>query len=179
MINFISRIEKSVIAALFFFNLIILFATVVMRYVFNASPTWTEEVSRYVMIWIIYIGVSQTIEGNSELKIDLLTKLSKSIRVYKVTSILGSLVSLIVSIYIVIYGFKFTMLLKTMGQMPGSFALPMYVIYIIIPLTATIWVLKYCVRLYGFFQIHRYLPGLYEYPYNLLRGIKNIFGGRE
>lgn len=179
MLNFISKVEKAAIAILFAFNIIILFVTVVMRYCFNASPSWTEEASRYVMIWIIYIGVSQTIEGNSELKIDLLTKLSKSMRVYRVASIFGSLVSLIVSIYIVIYGFKFTMLLKTMGQMPGSFALPMYVIYIIIPLTATIWIFKYCIRLYGFFQIHRYLPGLYEYPYNFLRGIKNIFGGRK
>jgi hypothetical protein len=69
--------------------------------------------------------------------------------------------------------------LKEMNQAPGSFNLPMYLIYIIIPLTAIIWVFKYCIRLYGFFQLSQYMPGLYEYPYNFQRNIKNIFGGQK
>lgn len=179
MLNFISKVEKTAIALLFAFSTIILFVTVIMRYFFNASPSWTEEASRYLMIWIIYIGVSQTIETNSELKIDILTKFIKSRAFYKASMILGTIISIIVSIYIVIYGFKFTLQLKEMNQAPGSFNLPMYLIYIIIPITAIIWVFKYCVRLYSLFQLSKYIPGLYEYPYNFLRNIRNIFGGQK
>lgn len=176
MLNFISKVEKALVATLLAFSTVILFVTVVMRYVFNSSPAWTEEASRYLMIWIIYIGVSQTVENNAELKVDLLTKLSKSMRVYKAASAFGTLASIVICIFIVVYGFRFMVQLKEMGQAPGSFTMPMYLIYSIIPVSAILMVIKYCKRLYDFFQLSRYVPGLYDYPYNLLRNIRSIFG---
>ncbi len=35
-----------------------IFYQVVMRYVFNSAPSWTEELCRYSFIWCAYFGVS-------------------------------------------------------------------------------------------------------------------------
>ena len=48
VLTILSNIEKAFIAGLLFFNVMILFATVVMRYLFNNPPVWPEETSRYV-----------------------------------------------------------------------------------------------------------------------------------
>lgn len=155
MLRLLSIIEKASISALLAFNTIILFFTVVLRYTFNASPTWTEEASRFIMIWIVYIGVSQSIETNSELKIDIATKIFKSPGAERIFAVLATLVSLIVSIAIIVYGIKFTMFLKEVGQRPASFDMPMHLIYGIIPVSALLMAIKYLQRLYFIFTNKR------------------------
>lgn len=40
------------------FMTLVTFIQVVMRKVFNNSLSWSEELARYVFIWLIYIGIS-------------------------------------------------------------------------------------------------------------------------
>ena len=40
---------------------VIIFLQVVMRYVFNNSLTWSEEIARYIFLWQIWIGVSYAV----------------------------------------------------------------------------------------------------------------------
>ena len=143
----ISRIETVSIATLFAFNLAILFVTVVYRYVLNDSPTWPEEASRYVMIWIVYLGVSQSIEKNSEIKIDILARLIPTRFMDGFTSIFSTCMGLTISLLIVYQGVKFTHLLMGMEQSAASFSLPMSFIYAIIPVSGFLMALKYIVRL--------------------------------
>ena len=145
----LSKVENSLIAALFAFNLAILFVTVVMRYAFNNPPTWPEEASRYVMIWIIYLGVSQSIEKNSEIKIDVLTKLIPSKWLETFTSIFAATAGLIISVFVAVYGLKFTGILMETEQIAASFPVPMSLIYGIIPVSGVLMGIKYIFRLGG------------------------------
>lgn len=145
----LSKVENGLIAALFAFNLAILFVTVVMRYVFNNSPTWPEEASRYVMIWIIYLGVSQSIEKNSEIKIDVLTKLIPSRWVETFTSIFATCVGLIISGLIAVVGFQFTGILMETEQVAASFSIPMWAMYLIVPISGVLMGIKYIIKFIG------------------------------
>ena len=49
----------------------ILFIQVVMRYVFNNSLSWSEELARYRFIWLCFIGVSFGAKQMKHLKIDV------------------------------------------------------------------------------------------------------------
>ena len=49
----------------------ILFIQVVMRYVFNNSLSWSEELARYLFIWLCFIGVSFGAKQMKHLKIDV------------------------------------------------------------------------------------------------------------
>ncbi|MCL2601411.1 MAG: TRAP transporter small permease subunit, partial [Treponema sp.] len=40
------------------FMVIILFIQVIMRRVFNNSLFWSEELARYMFIWLVYLGIS-------------------------------------------------------------------------------------------------------------------------
>ncbi len=154
----ISKIESASIAALFAFNLTILFVTIVMRYFFNNPPCWPEEASRYVMIWIVYLGAAQSIEKNSEIKIDVLTTLipSKWMKIF--TSIFAASVGLIVSVIISVYGIKFMNLLIETEQMAASFSIAMSYIYIIIPISGVLMSIKYFFKLVNILRNYRSNP---------------------
>lgn len=49
----------------------ILFLQVVMRKVFNNSLSWSEELARYIFIWMVFIGISYGAKQMKHLKIDV------------------------------------------------------------------------------------------------------------
>ncbi|VBB42291.1 TRAP transporter, DctQ-like membrane protein [uncultured Desulfatiglans sp.] len=152
LMKWISRLEVSAIVLLFAFNLIILFVTVVYRYALNNSPTWPEEASRYVMIWIIYIGVSQSIEKNTEIRIDALQRFVNKKWFILFTEIFAVLVCLLISAILCFYAYSFTKILYQSSSIAASFPMPMYIIYAIIPVTTALMFVKYLSRLVSVFK---------------------------
>ena len=50
----------------------IIFIQVVMRYVFNNSLSWSEELARYMYVWVTWVGVSYSVRNGSHLRITML-----------------------------------------------------------------------------------------------------------
>ena len=70
-----SRIVGSInltIAALLALMAIFVFGNVIMRYFFNSSLTWAEEVSRFLFIWLIFLGSIIAFKDNEHLGVDTL-----------------------------------------------------------------------------------------------------------
>lgn len=147
ILTFLSKVEKNIIAALLFFNVAILFFTVVLRYLFNNPPVWPEEASRYVMIWIIYLGVSQSIENNTEIKIDILTQLTNSVIIKKIAPFIAAIVGMVISIFMLFYGIQFTKMLMESQEVAASFPVQKAYIYSIIPIAGMLMTIKYMIRL--------------------------------
>lgn len=53
---------------------ILVFANVVLRYVFNSGITWSEELSRYLFIWLIFLGAIAALKDNQHLGVDMIVK---------------------------------------------------------------------------------------------------------
>ena len=51
---------------------ILLFVNVVMRYVFLAALSWAEEVTMYLIVWLVFVGGSVTLRMFGHISIDLL-----------------------------------------------------------------------------------------------------------
>ena len=69
--------EEYILVFLSAFTVVIIFLQVVMRYVFGNSLTWSEEMARYMFIWLIYIGVSYAVKKKRHLGVDAITMLFK------------------------------------------------------------------------------------------------------
>ena len=51
------HLEEFFIIPLMFAMSIIIFIQVIMRYVFQNSLTWSEELARYMFVWLVYFAV--------------------------------------------------------------------------------------------------------------------------
>ena len=65
------------IALLLALMAVFVFGNVIMRYFFNSSLTWAEEISRFLFIWLIFMGSIVAFKDNEHLGVDtLVNKLS-------------------------------------------------------------------------------------------------------
>jgi TRAP-type C4-dicarboxylate transport system permease small subunit len=63
-----------VTAIALFLMTIFVFGNVVLRYLFNSGITWSEEASRFLFIWMTFLGAIVAFRHNQHLGVDLLVK---------------------------------------------------------------------------------------------------------
>jgi TRAP-type C4-dicarboxylate transport system permease small subunit len=72
---------------------VLIFGNVLLRYVFNSGIVWSEELSRYLFIWLVFLGAIGALKDNEHLGIDSLVKrLPRPMK--KVVYVIGNLVVL-------------------------------------------------------------------------------------
>lgn len=118
------NLEKALCILLMSGMTLLVFIQVVMRYVFKNSLSWSEELARYLFIWLIYIGISYGCKIMKHIKIDAGLKLfPKKARPYVV--ILGDILVLGFAIYIVVTGWQLVQLQITMHKVSPALRLPL------------------------------------------------------
>ncbi|PLS17707.1 TRAP transporter small permease [Bacillus sp. M6-12] len=73
----------------------LVFLNVVLRYFFNSGITWSEELARYMFVWIIFLGAIVAAKDKAHLGVDILTS-NVPKPVQKVLSLLASAVTIFV-----------------------------------------------------------------------------------
>ena len=68
-------IEDWVALGLFWFMCLVVFLQFFTRYVLNDSFAWTEEIARYVLIAVIYIGTAMCVRRNRHIHVDFIYRL--------------------------------------------------------------------------------------------------------
>lgn len=58
--------------------LVLMAVNVFMRYVLNTGIGWSEEISRYLLIWMVYVGIASGIRTRMHVRIDLIDRLVSS-----------------------------------------------------------------------------------------------------
>jgi TRAP-type transport system small permease protein len=128
--NKISRyLENSlniVMAAALAIMVILVFGNVVLRYFFNTGITWSEEVSRYLFIWLTFLGAIGAFKNKDHLGVDMLIKRLPN-KMKKVVLIISELLMLFVLILILDGSWKMTML--NLGSTAPATGMPMAVVY--------------------------------------------------
>lgn len=104
----LKRLEKgleTVVFSLFALFLAVTFLQVVMRYVFNASLTWSEELARYLFIWVLMLSVALAIRDDANMKVtfilDMIPQPFKA-----VIRVIILLAMIAFEIYLAYYGFS-------------------------------------------------------------------------
>lgn len=117
-------LEITLCVALMSVMTVIIFIQVVMRYIFQNSLTWSEELARYCFIWLIYLGISYGCKIMKHIKIDAALKMfPQKTKPYVV--ILGELCVLAFSVYIVITGWNLTVFQAALGKTSPALGLPL------------------------------------------------------
>lgn len=92
-------------AVLLFIMLVLVAVQVITRYIFNNPLSWTEEIARFVLVWLTFIGAVIALKQNQHVKFEyLLGKLPPVIKT--VVEVLGDIITGIFLLMIIFYGIK-------------------------------------------------------------------------
>jgi TRAP-type C4-dicarboxylate transport system permease small subunit len=111
----------------------LLFVQVVLRYFFGRSLAWTEELSRYAFLWMVYIGTSLAAKYDGHIRVTAqLNLVPRQFRRYVL--VLADLLWLTFNGYVIIEGIQ---LLGSMGQyrlVSGAMGWDMRIVFAILPI---------------------------------------------
>ncbi|WP_280771758.1 TRAP transporter small permease [Salipaludibacillus daqingensis] len=129
VINIFSSIEniiKVLIAIIVLVMFVLVFGNVVLRYVFNSGITWSGEISRFLMIWLIFLGSVLAFKENAHLNVDVLFKKFKP-RMKKAVYTVSCIIMLFV-LYLIFDGSIKTALTNIETYSPAA-GIPMWIIH--------------------------------------------------
>lgn len=132
------KFEKNLLILSLLVNTIIVFMQVIMRSVFNASISWSEEMSRYIFIWQIWMGTSIAFKSNQHIKVDLIYNIFKSKRAHKIIETIVDLIWLIFNVFLCYVGFKLLVSMNARGALSSGMRLPLVYVYLALPLSSLI-----------------------------------------
>lgn len=117
---------------------IIVAVQVFCRYVLNHSLFWSEELARYLLVWLTFLGASVAYYRNVHPGIDVIyARMPNSIQ--KITAITVHLVSMTLFGIMIIFGAKFSYFVRL--QISPALNLPKWLIFTIIPISGLILML--------------------------------------
>ena len=74
IIDLYCRFLKFVIAGFLAVMVVLVFGNVVLRYAFNSGITVSEELSRWLMVWLTFLGAVVALRDHSHLGVDTLVR---------------------------------------------------------------------------------------------------------
>lgn len=109
---------------------VVTFIQVIFRYVLFYSLPWSEEFSRYCLIWLTYIGGSLGLKKGVHVAVEaLLINLSDRLKV--IFKKISFVLLIILSIFLLIYGINLS--ISNMPQLSPSMHMPIGIVYLAIP----------------------------------------------
>jgi C4-dicarboxylate transporter DctQ subunit len=112
----------------------ILFFNVVLRYVFSAGLSWAEELSRYIIIWMVTIGIGAAARENIHMRITALIDLTKNKKLHFWVNLFALVSGFIFSIFLIIFGIRLVISMIMNNQLSPAMELPLWIVYAAIPL---------------------------------------------
>ena len=99
-----------------------------MRYIFNDSPSWAEEITRFFFIWSAFLSIGLCIRRQSSIRIDILqTALSEKGRCLLLVFV--NIFIIAVMLYWLKGAVNVTKTLVDNGQTSPALLVPMWLIY--------------------------------------------------
>ena len=106
------------------------FVSVFSRYVFNYSLTWAEELTRYMFVWLVYLGAALCVRRRKHIVMDMVISSFKG-KPKKYLSLVNNLILFVFVVVLATQGFKMMPILST--QTSTALQVPMSFIYAAIP----------------------------------------------
>jgi TRAP-type C4-dicarboxylate transport system permease small subunit len=119
--------------------LVIIFAQVVTRYLFGYTPEWSEELARFLFVWVVFLGSALIMGESGHLAVQFLPNRFKGTAFGTVLDIIINLCGYIFIILLLTQGWKMTSIM-TFQRAPGL-DIPMSWVYVIIPVSCMLMLL--------------------------------------
>lgn len=111
---------------------------VLTRYVVGSQASWSEELARFLMIWIGILGAAYASGQKMHLAIDLLQPSLAPKHQKRLSRLITVLVALFAFGVMIVGGLRLIYITNILGQLSPALRIPMSVIYSVVPISGII-----------------------------------------
>lgn len=157
LVNAYNSLEEHMLVFSLAFTTLLIFVQVCLRYVFNNSLSWSEELARYIFIWQIWLGTSVSMKEKEHICLDMLkNKLQGKAKL--VLALLVNILMIGFCIFLAKYGWDLVFSMMSRGNKSVALRIPMWIIYSALPFSQLVVAL----RIVG----------------NIVEDVRGLFGGQ-
>ena len=144
--GFLVRIISWIIGFLLALMVILVFSNVIARYFLNSALAWSEEISRFMLIWVAFLGSVLAYVRNEHLGLDILITVLPP-RSSRVVLVFANLL-VIAAIFVLLHGgWSITSHTFNSGWTSPALSIPYGVVYMIVPVCSLLLLLQAFVKL--------------------------------
>jgi TRAP-type transport system small permease protein len=97
----ISRVASVALAA----SVVLVSFQIFLRFVFNTPLTWTEEVDRYLFVWVVYLGSAVAVAKKAHIRVTILIDLGGP-KLAKICQFVDKICCILAFSFVVYFGSK-------------------------------------------------------------------------
>ena len=135
-----SHIEEWILFIIVMAALISLFFNVVLRYGFNYTLAWSEELVRIVIIYSTFVGASVAVKQRAMIRIDAIVQIFPKLKTG--LTFYTNILMLVFAGMMIFYGYKMTHLQLLTHQKTIIMQIPLVIVYAIMPVTGVMVFLR-------------------------------------
>ena len=138
-LHFIRQAVSVLIIAIFSLMVLVVFSQVVWRFVFNNPFPWSEELARYLQVWLILLASVACIRKGRHLAVDFFTQVLP----FRIAKIL-KLISLVCILLFtgVLFVVSIHLIQITIDQITPAIRVPIMVVYLAFPVSSLLMFLE-------------------------------------
>lgn len=139
IMGFLEKVLKFLVVTSIGLMLGIVFLQVITRYVFNYTPSFAEELSRYLFVWTVFLSLPLVAKAGGHMAIETLTSRISGTKL-KICRVLADIFTIIFLIIMTWNGAR--MVEFAHFQTSPAMVIPMSYVYVVIPFGCAIMCLN-------------------------------------
>lgn len=153
----IDRVEGWVVTLLMLVATLVAIAQVIARYVFNNSLYWSEELILYALIAMSFLTASMGVRYAAHISVEALYAFVGP-RISRGLHYVAALLGIIFSCVLIYYGTRLHLNTMKMGQLSPAMRIPVGLVYLVIPVSGGMMLMRYLLVLQGLVRKGAYEP---------------------
>lgn len=130
--KFLDNFEEYFVVWTMAFMTAIVFLQVIMRYVFSNSLSWSEELARFIFMWLSWIGASYAVKERSHFRVEMFANFLKGSS-RKGFELLVLVIWFVFALIMAWLGTQLMLFLMETGQISAAMEIPMEWVYASVP----------------------------------------------
>jgi C4-dicarboxylate transporter DctQ subunit len=121
---------------------VIVFAQILSRFVFHASFAWSEEITRYLLVWTTFFGGAYCVRKGAHVGIEAFTMLLPK-KAKKILAIIVMVGGIFLCVVILKFSMDLTTTLFSRNQLSPAMRIPIAYAYLAVPVGIGLFIVRY------------------------------------
>jgi len=139
--KYFEHVLNAIIGTMLAAMVILVFGNVIFRYFLNSSISWSEEISRFMLIWLAFLGAVIAFMKSEHLGLDILVRFLPPFASHALV-VLADVLVLFALVVMTKGGFDMTVDSFASGWVSSALPIPYGYVYMVVPISSALMLVE-------------------------------------